>query len=70
LLTFYPGWPPTAILISEVAGTIGQVVHETLSRKYPTQKKDGGVTQVVELLPSKREALGLKKKAPDIGKTK
>jgi hypothetical protein len=28
----------------------------TLSQKYPTQKRAAGVTQVVEHLPSKREA--------------
>jgi hypothetical protein len=30
---------------------------ETLSQKYPTQKRAGGVAQVVEHLPSKCEAL-------------
>jgi hypothetical protein len=30
---------------------------ETLSRKYPTQNRAGGVAQVVEPLPSKLEAL-------------
>jgi hypothetical protein len=33
------------------------MVHETLSQKYPKQKSAGGVAQVVEYLPSKREAL-------------
>jgi hypothetical protein len=32
------------------------MVHETLSQKYPTQNRTGGVSQVVEL-PSKHEAL-------------
>jgi hypothetical protein len=30
---------------------------KTPSQKYPIQKKAGGVTHVVELLPSKHEAL-------------
>jgi hypothetical protein len=34
-----------------------QIVYETLSRKYPTQKSPDGMTQVVEYLPSKCEAL-------------
>jgi hypothetical protein len=32
---------------------------ETLSQKYPTQKRAGGVAQVVEWLPSKQEAMSL-----------
>jgi hypothetical protein len=35
----------------------GQIVHETLSQKYSTQKRAEGVAQVVEYLPSKSEAL-------------
>jgi hypothetical protein len=31
-----------------VQGQPGQIVHETLFRKYSTQKRAGGVTQVVE----------------------
>jgi hypothetical protein len=34
-----------------------QIVHEILSRKYPTQKRAGGVTHVVEYLPSNSEVL-------------
>jgi hypothetical protein len=34
----------------------GQIVREILSQKYPTQRRDGGVTQVVKFLPSKCEA--------------
>jgi hypothetical protein len=34
-----------------------QIVQETLSEKYPTQKRAGGVAQVVECLPSQHEAL-------------
>jgi hypothetical protein len=34
----------------------GQIVHKTLSRNYPKQKRGGGVAQVVECLPSKHEA--------------
>jgi hypothetical protein len=37
-----------------------QIVHETLSWKYPTQKRAGRVAQVVEHLPSKREAAEFK----------
>jgi hypothetical protein len=33
------------------------MVQETLSKKYPTQKRAGGVAQAVECLPSKCEAL-------------
>jgi hypothetical protein len=40
----------------------GQTVGETLSPKYPTQKRAGGVAQVVECLHSKHEALVPKKK--------
>jgi hypothetical protein len=55
-------WAP-AILINQeteirktvVSGKFGQIVQETLSRKYPTQKRAGGVAQVVELLPSQGE---------------
>jgi hypothetical protein len=32
------------------------MVHKTLSQKYPTEKRAGGVVQVVENLPSKPEA--------------
>jgi hypothetical protein len=34
-----------------------QIVHETLSWKYPTTKRPGKVDQVIECLPSKCEAL-------------
>jgi hypothetical protein len=34
-----------------------EIVQKTLSQKYPTQKRAGRVTQVVEHLPSKHEAL-------------
>jgi hypothetical protein len=34
-----------------------QAKSETLSQKYPTQKRASGVAQVVEHLPSKLEAL-------------
>jgi hypothetical protein len=33
------------------------IVRENLSQKYPTQKRAGGVTEVVEHLPNKCEAL-------------
>jgi predicted metal-binding protein len=35
----------------------GQIVLQTLSQKILNQSKDGGVSQVVECLPCKREAL-------------
>jgi hypothetical protein len=35
----------------------GQIVQETLSRKYPKQNRAGRVGQVVKRLPSKHEAL-------------
>jgi hypothetical protein len=35
----------------------GEIVRETLSQKYPTQKRACGVIQVVAYLPSKCEAL-------------
>jgi hypothetical protein len=34
-----------------------QIVRKTLSGKYQTQKRTGGVAKVTELLPSKHEAL-------------
>jgi hypothetical protein len=37
-----------------VQGSLGK---KTLSRKYPTQKRTGGVVQVIEHQPSKCEAL-------------
>jgi hypothetical protein len=40
-----------------VQSQTGQIVHETLSQKYPTHKRVGRETQVVEHLPSKREVL-------------
>jgi hypothetical protein len=58
-------WPTPVILATQeaeirwivVRSQPKQIVHETLSRKYPTQKRAGRVTQVVECLPSKCEAL-------------
>jgi hypothetical protein len=41
----------------KVQASLGQIVLETLSQKHPTQKRAGGVSQVVEWLPSNREAL-------------
>jgi hypothetical protein len=37
----------------EVRGQLGQIVHNTLSQKYPTHKRTGKVAQVVECLSSK-----------------
>jgi hypothetical protein len=34
-----------------------QIVHETLSQKYPIQKRASGVDQVIEHMSSKQEAL-------------
>jgi hypothetical protein len=45
-----------------VRGQSRQTVQETLSRKYPTQKRAGRGAQVVVHLPSKCEALPKKKK--------
>jgi hypothetical protein len=36
----------------KVQGQPEQIVQETLSRKYPTQKRTGGMAQVVEYLTS------------------
>jgi hypothetical protein len=41
---------------SEVQSQPRQIVCETLSQKYPTQKRAGGMAQVVEYLSSKCEA--------------
>jgi hypothetical protein len=35
----------------------GQMVHETLSQKYPIQNRTGEVAQVIKHLSSKHEAL-------------
>jgi hypothetical protein len=43
-----------------VQSQVGQIVLKTLSQKYPTQNRTGGVAQVVERLPSKCEALSSK----------
>jgi hypothetical protein len=43
----------------EVQGQPWQIVCETLSQKYPTQKRAGGVAQVLERLPSKCKTLSL-----------
>jgi hypothetical protein len=40
-----------------VQGQSTQIVHETLSLKYPTQKSAGGVAQVVECLLCKHIVL-------------
>jgi hypothetical protein len=47
---------------AEIRGIVVQsqpreIVHETPSQKYPTQKRAGAVPQGVECQPSKREAL-------------
>jgi hypothetical protein len=53
----------------KVPSQLGQIVHETVSQKYQTQNRAGRMTQVLEHLPSKREALSsnprtAKKKKP------
>jgi hypothetical protein len=35
--------------------SLGKIIHEILSQKYPTQKRVDRVPQVVECLPSKCE---------------
>jgi hypothetical protein len=41
----------------------GQIDHESLSQKYPTQEKSGGVAQVEEGLLSEHKALSLNSSA-------
>jgi hypothetical protein len=41
----------TEIRKTEVQSQPCQIVQETLSQKYPTQNRAGGVTEVVELPP-------------------
>jgi hypothetical protein len=58
-----------------VQGQPGQIIQETLSWKYPAWKRAGEVTQVIEHLPSKHQALSsnpsptIKKKIERKGKT-
>jgi hypothetical protein len=35
-----------------VQSQLRQIVHKTVSQKYPTQKRAGGVVQVVQCLPA------------------
>jgi hypothetical protein len=57
------GWPVTlATQEAEIRRIMvqrqpGQIVRETLSQKYPSQKSAGAVAHVILLLPSKHEAL-------------
>jgi hypothetical protein len=46
-----------------------QIVHETLSQKYSSQNRAGGVAQVVEHLLRKHEALSAKGKKKQQGIT-
>jgi hypothetical protein len=46
----------------EVQSQPRQIVHETLFQKYPTQKRAGGVVQVIQCLPS--QASGPEFKTP------
>jgi hypothetical protein len=57
-------WLPPVILDTQeaeigiaVQNQSGQIVCETLSGKYPTQKRTGRVTEVEEYLPSKLKVL-------------
>jgi hypothetical protein len=45
----------------------GQIILQTLSQKYPTQNRTGGVAQAVESLPSKYNALVQTKNPQDKG---
>jgi hypothetical protein len=60
------GWAPVARACNpsflrgrdqEDCSLKGQIVHETLSQKHPTQRTAGRVTQVEEYLPRRCEAL-------------
>jgi hypothetical protein len=44
-----PGLTP--VILATWEAEIRQIVSETLSRKYPTQKRVGGVAHVVDWLP-------------------
>jgi hypothetical protein len=48
---------PASIQEVAVRSQSGQIVYKTLSWKYPTANRAGGVAQVVESLPSKSKAL-------------
>jgi hypothetical protein len=47
-------WHPW--LMPVILATQGQIVHEPLSQKHPTQNRAGGVAQVVAHLSSKYES--------------
>jgi hypothetical protein len=50
---------------SQFEASPGKIVLQTLSRKYPTQNRAGGVVQVLEHLHSKLEDLSSKEKKPN-----
>jgi hypothetical protein len=54
-----PVWlMPIILATQEVRGFSAQAKNNTLSQKYPTQKRAGRVAQVVACLPRKCEDLG------------
>jgi hypothetical protein len=56
MLVILPTWEAE---IRRIAAHVqpGQIVHNTLFWKYPTQNRTRGMTQIMECLPSKCEAL-------------
>jgi hypothetical protein len=55
--TYNPSYSWADIRRTMVQSQPRQIVPETLSQKYPSQKGSGVVAQVLEHLPSKHEAL-------------
>jgi hypothetical protein len=49
---------------------VPEIVLRTLSREYPTQKRTGGVAQVVEVLPSNYTSLSSNSSIPKKKKKK
>jgi hypothetical protein len=56
LMPVIPATQEAEIRRIEVQSQPRQIVLETLPQKYPTQKRAGGVAQMVKYLPSKCEA--------------
>jgi hypothetical protein len=52
-------WLTSVILATQEAEIRKVMFSLTLYQKYSIQKRGGGVAQVVEILPSKLEALGV-----------
>jgi hypothetical protein len=59
-----PSYSKAEVRKLTVPGQLGQIVYKTPSQKHPTRKRAGGVTQVVEHLPSKYEDLSSKSRTP------